>query len=151
MKQIAGHEWRKVMPAFANKFTIVAPDLWGDETHIGGLYAARKGVGNLASPRSCLLGHLILNGRYSISHLIPWRSDQETLSHIPEHLGKLFYGHSKSEHGFRDKRASWDIEHAQESVWTVEIFFQIRVGDDGAATWRKRGEDTIGFCFLKVG
>jgi hypothetical protein len=26
------------------------------------LYAARKGVGNLASPRSCLLGHLILNG-----------------------------------------------------------------------------------------
>ena len=23
MKQIAGHEWRKVMPAFANKFTVV--------------------------------------------------------------------------------------------------------------------------------
>jgi hypothetical protein len=29
MKQIAGHEWRKVMPAFANKFTVVAPDHLG--------------------------------------------------------------------------------------------------------------------------
>ncbi len=29
MKQIAGHEWRKVMPALASKFSVVAPDLRG--------------------------------------------------------------------------------------------------------------------------